>query len=264
MRGSLEPSGPLPTSESASDGSAAHARSDLLHRWSLRLEGAGGAVPSVGGSRAATAAAVAGIAFVILYVVAFVLLAQVPQGDATDAVIVAYYESGENLALTLAAMYAMPFAGIFFLYFMAMMRAAVAATGIRVSRALGHVQFAAGILFVGMLFVGTACLVATPASIRLTDDVGDTTVARMLPTVSMTVLLMFGLRMAAMFVFVTSSVGRAAGLIPRWFALAGYLVGALLLLAFSLATWFAVLFAAWVLALCCLTIWRHLQTAPGS
>ena len=77
----------------------------------------------------------------------------------------------------------------------------------------------------------------------------------------MTVLLGFGMRMTSMFVFTSSSIGRATGLIPKWFAYVGYVVGLVLLLAFTVAAWFALLFPVWVLVLCILILWRRSQTA---
>ena len=77
----------------------------------------------------------------------------------------------------------------------------------------------------------------------------------------MTVLLGFGMRMASMFVFTSSSIGRATGLIPKWFAYVGYVVGLVLLFAFTVAAWFALLFALWVLAVCIIILWRRSQAA---
>jgi hypothetical protein len=256
MSQSGKASGPAPAAHSVP------AQPDLLHQWSLRLEDAEEAPVPGGWRKVALMAAIAGIGFTILYVIAFLLLAQVPMGHATDEEILTYYGDGTNLTLSLAGMLVMPFAGIFFLYFMVMLRSAARATGIRVSRVLGNIQFATGILFVGMLFVATAGLIATPAGIRLAGTTADPVVARMLPTLSMAVLLMFGMRMASMFVFVSSSIGRASGLIPSWFAWAGYAVGVLLLLAFTLEPWFALLFAVWVLLLCVIIAWRYQQSAP--
>ena len=81
--------------------------------------------------------------------------------------------------------------------------------------------------------------------------------ARLLPMFGTTTLLMFGMRMASMFVFTLSSIGRATGMIPNWFGYLGYLVGVALLLAFTFQTWFALLFAAWVLVLCIIILIRR-------
>ena len=65
----------------------------------------------------------------------------------------------------------------------------------------------------------------------------------------MTLTLFFWMRMAAMFVFTTSAIGRSAGILPRWFAYAGFAVGACLLLTATFSPFLVRLFPAWVLVL---------------
>jgi hypothetical protein len=72
------------------------AQPDLLHRWSLRLEDAEEAPVPGGWRKVALMAAIAGIGFTILYVIAFLLLTQVPMGSATDEEILAYYGDGRE------------------------------------------------------------------------------------------------------------------------------------------------------------------------
>jgi hypothetical protein len=248
-------------------GAAPAARTgDALNDWALRVEDAS-LTTAPGARRTLTlVGCIAGIAFVVLYAISYSLLQRTPLGNAPDAEIIDYYGEAGNLTLTLAGMVMMPFAGIAFLYFMVTLRAAAGATGIRFSRVLAHVQQAVGIAFVVLLFVGTAALIATPASIQFADAQTDPVVARMLPTFGIAVLLMFGMRMASMFVLTTSSIGRATGLIPSWFAWSGYAVGLLLLFTATLATWFALLFPAWVLVLCVMLLWRraHADHPAGS
>ena len=62
-------------------------------------------------------------------------------------------------------------------------------------------------------------------------------------------VLGFGMRMASMFVFASSSIGRDTGLIPKWSATVN-VVGLVLLFAFTVAVRFALLFAVWVLVVC--------------
>lgn len=107
--------------------------------------------------------------------------------------------------------------------------------------------------------MATAALVATPVGIRFADAETDPIVARMLPTLGTAVLLMFAMRMASMFVLTTSSIGRATGLIPRWYAWAGDAVGLLLLSSWTFAAWFALLFHLRVLVLCVIVLWRRAQ-----
>ena len=236
---------------------AAPAQPDFLNDWALRAEAAEDTAKPGGWRKVALPAAIAGIIFVVLYLISFYLLARTPLGNATDAEIIAYYGDGTNLTLTLAGMLIMPFVGIAFLYFMVLLRATSRATGLRASRVLGNAQLATGTVFIALLFVATAGLVATPAAMRFASMQTDPVAARILPLFSMTVLLGFGMRMASMFVFTSSSIGRATGLIPTWFAYVGYVVGLVLLFAYTVAAWFALLFPAWVLVLCIIILWRR-------
>jgi hypothetical protein len=154
-------------------------------------------------------------------------------------------------------MFIMPFAGIAFLYFMVFLRRLAAQTGLPVSRILGNVQQGAGLIFIAVLFVATAALGAAPASLQFAGMETDPLLARVLPLFGTTTLLMFGMRMASMFAFTSSSIGRATGMIPNWFGYLGYLVGVALLLAFTFQTWFALLFAAWVFLLCIIILIRR-------
>jgi hypothetical protein len=60
---------------------------------------------------------------------------------------------------------------------------------------------------------------------------------------------MFAMRMAAMFVFTTSSIGRTSGILPRWFVYAGYLVALFLLLSVGFVRAFAYVFPTWLLVM---------------
>lgn len=236
---------------------------DVVNDWVLRFEGAHEAAKPRAARRTAQLAAILGLAFVALYAISFFLLEATPLGRASGQELVDYYADGKNLTLTLAAMVLMPFAGIAFIWFMVALRAAAAATGRPVSRLVGHVHQATGIAFVALLFVATAAYIATPTVVDFAGAEPDPAVARVLPLLGTTVLLFFAMRMAAMFVFTSSSIGLATGLLPKWFAYLGYVVGLALLLAFSVAAWFALLFAAWVLSLCLIILWRFFRPAPA-
>ena len=67
------------------------------------------------------------------------------------------------------------------------------------------------------------------------------------------------MRMAAMFVFTTSSIGRNAGILPRWFVLAGYAVGLFLLLSATFSVFLVLVFPVWVLVLCGFLLYRARQ-----
>jgi hypothetical protein len=90
----------------------------------------------------------------------------------------------------------------------------------------------------------------------------DPAVARQFPVYGATLLLGFAMRMAAMFVFTTSRLGRANGVLPRWFAAAGLGVGLFLLLNTSFSRALVLVFPLWLLALCALIAARARRNAP--
>jgi hypothetical protein len=56
----------------------------------------------------------------------------------------------------------------------------------------------------------------------------------------------FGVKMAAVFMIVTSSIGIRTAFLPRWLVIVGYLLGIVLLLVITNFAWIALLFPLWV------------------
>ena len=83
----------------------------------------------------------------------------------------------------------------------------------------------------------------------LSDGDIDPVVAHQFPEFGSTLMIVFALRMAAMFVFTTSTIGRGGRVMPAWFAWSGYFVGVFLLLSASLEPWLALVFPIWLLVL---------------
>ena len=65
----------------------------------------------------------------------------------------------------------------------------------------------------------------------------------------------FGMRMAAVFMFVTSTIGLRTAVLSRWVSFVGFALGLVLLLVITDFAWIALLFPFWVLLLstCILT-----------
>jgi hypothetical protein len=211
------------------------AASELEHGRSLR--------------RAATLTAGVGIAFSLLFFASFLLLTGLPGAEATDAEIIAYYNSGEQTAAIALGVYLMPFAGIAFLWFIVALRMWAAASVRSQSVLQSNLQLVSGITFVALFFTGAAAVSVTAVSVEFADGRIDPVAARQFPIFGQTVIVFFAMRMAAMFVFTTSAIGRSAGILPRWFALIGFGVGLLLLLSATFSPLLVLVFPSWVLAL---------------
>lgn len=206
--------------------------------------------------RAAYLTAGVGLAHAVLYVLAFVMLTSVPGPRATDAEITAFYASVERRRLMLVGLYVMPFAGIAFLWFIVSLRMWISGHGRRISELLGNVQLISGILFIGLFFTAAAAEAVAVASAELAGAGVNPTIARQLPLFGSTLLMVFAMRMAAMFVFTTSNIGRATGVLPKWFVFAGFAVGLFLLLSATLSSLLVLVFPAWMIVLCAILMWR--------
>jgi hypothetical protein len=199
--------------------------------------------------RAAMLTAFFGIAHALLFLASFFIKQQAPGSDATDAEIVEFYSSGASRSLLLVGLYIMPFAAIFFIWFTVSLRMWVSGSIRRENILLSNLQLVSGVVYIALFCVAGAADSVVAAGVEFGDVDIDAEFARQFPLFSSTVLYVFDFRMAAMFVFTTSSIARSAEIMPRWFALAGYAVGLFLLLSASFAEWFALVFPAWLLAL---------------
>jgi hypothetical protein len=100
------------------------------------------------------------------------------------------------------------------------------------------------------------------ASVEFSDGDIDPVVAQQFPQFGNTLVLVFALRMAAMFVLTTSTIGRTSRVVPPWFAWSGYVVAVFLLLSASLESWLALVFPIWLLVLSGLLLRRARRIPP--
>jgi hypothetical protein len=182
--------------------------------------------------RAPWAASVAGLLFSVLFTAALVLVRS--QSD----------QSGQNTAVMVGGLYLAPFAGIMFLWFVAVIRDQI---GEREDRFFATVFFGSGLLFVALLFT-TAAVVSTPAT--LVEFLGGAQLSTegqaILRALGYTLLFAMATRAAAVFMIATATIGIRSGVFPRWFALVGVLLGVVLLVAVSFVDWFILVLPAWV------------------
>lgn len=206
--------------------------------------------------RAAYLTAGLGLAHAVLYVLAYALLASVPDAQASSAELAAFYTSAERRRLLLTGLYVMPFAGIAFLWFSVSLRMWVAHSARRINQMLSNVQLVSAILYIGLFFTASAAKAATAMSAEYASAGIEPAMDQQLPLFGSTLLGVFAMRMAAMFVFTTSSIGRTSGVLPNWFAYLGYAVGLFLLLSATVSHILVLMFPAWLLLLCLILLWR--------
>jgi hypothetical protein len=188
----------------------------------------------------------------LLFLLAYALLTSTPGARASDEELLAFYAGGDQRRLVLVGLYVMPFAGIAFLWFNAALRARLLAAGRPGTELVGGLQLASGILYVALFFAGAAAASVTAVSVEHSAAELDHMVARLFPQYGATLLLVFGMRMAAMFVFTTSRLGRLAGALPRWFEHVGLVTALFLLLSTGFSRALVLVFPLWLLLLCAL------------
>jgi hypothetical protein len=195
--------------------------------------------------RTPRAAAIAGIAFSVLFAAALVLVRTAVPHDPADA--------GEWLAdssrrdAVLLGLGLVPFAGIAFLWFVGVVRDRL---GDAEDRFFATAFLGSGLLFVGMIFVASALAAGLVASAG--DDAsslvasGGWAVGR---RATHELVVVYAMRMAAVFTLATSTILLRTRLAPRWLMASGYVSAILLLLTVGSVPGIELVFPAWVLAL---------------
>ncbi len=192
------------------------------------------------------AAGVAGIAFAVLFVASILLLRDQPAGGSTGAEIRAFYLGGHAERVALVGVYLVPFAGIAFLWFIAVIRSMLAD---REDRFFATVFLGSGLLFVAMLFiaagVGGALLVAVKFQHEPLPSADSVLIVR---SFAFGFLFIYAMRMAAVFMIVVSTIAMRLGVFPRWLIVAGYAAALVLILNVSYTQTLILVFPAWVAA----------------
>ena len=196
------------------------------------------------------AAGVAGVVFAILTATAIVLMRiALPGGADGDGVTV---DAGERGAVR-TALELVPFAGIAFLWFMGALREQA---GEREDKFLSTVLLGSGLIFVATLFGAAA------AAWTVLDEGGQgSSFGR---DVAYALLTTYAMRMAAVFIITTSTIGRRLGALPRPLVVLGYLAGLTLLVVGANVPWAELVFPAWVLLLGLNILWGGRPAAPRS
>jgi hypothetical protein len=111
-------------------------------------------------------------------------------------------------------LYVMPFAGMAFLWFIVSLRMWAAASVRSHSVLQSNLQLVSGIIFVALFFTGAAASSVLAVSVQFANGPVDPGAARQFPVFGQSLILFFAMRMAAMFVFTTSGIGRSPGSCP--------------------------------------------------
>ena len=214
--------------------------------------------------RAPRAASIAGLLFAVLFTGALVLIRTSPVATVDESEVAQLFAGGHDFGLFVGTLYLAPFAGIMFLWFIAVIRDLV---GEREDRFFATVFFGSGLLFVALLFVASAVVGSVAMSYRYLGQelpiVSEVAASRSL---AYTLLFGFSTRAAAVFLISMSTLGLRTGAFPRWLALAGVLSGVVLLLVVAFFDWILLLLPAWIAVASLMILrreWRHAPIEPA-
>lgn len=116
-------------------------------------------------------------------------------------------------------------------------------------RFFATVFLGSGLLFVAMLFAGTAMASGLAAGLDASTSPATDAAWQMSLRTTSVVVTAYAMRMAAVFTISTTSIGSRVGAIPRWLTIYGYATAPVLLLTVSTLPWAELLFPIWVLVL---------------
>jgi hypothetical protein len=195
-------------------------------------------VLTVGFWRSRRSAAVAGIIFAILILIALVMT-RIALTEVTLDALRADPERRRRIRISLNLV---PFAGIAFLWFIGVIRDQL---GDVEDRLFSTVFLGSGLLFLAMLFSGTVTLTGLMEVVATTDpDVGVYGFGR---STTQTLVSVYAMRMAAVFTLSVSTVGIRTRSLPRWVSYLGYVVALTLMVAAGEHKWTQLVFPTWVL-----------------
>lgn len=193
--------------------------------------------------RTPRAAAIAGIIFSLLISASLLIVRLVVSAAPRDASI--WLSDPVKRNTVVFAWNLVPFAGIAFLWFIGVVRDRM---GEREDRFFATVFLGSGLLFVAMLFVSAAMggvmaataaegMVGSPASV----------VWQFGRQVTYSLVNIYALRMAAVFMIATATITLRTAIMPRWLAVVGYAFALVLLLTVGYTPWIEFLLPLWVL-----------------
>jgi hypothetical protein len=192
-----------------------------------------------------------------------VLKTQTPGLAASDAELIAFFEDpDQRRVVVIAGLYLIPFAGIAFIWFFVALRMWISASAPRLNVMLSNVQLVSGIIYTTLVLAAGGAMSVTAVTIELSEGTIDPYFARQFPQYGASLLLIFAMRVAAMFVLTTTNLGRLTGILPRWFVVMGFIVAVGLLFTASFSSWLVFVFPAWILVFCGILVDRARKIAP--
>jgi hypothetical protein len=185
-------------------------------------------------------AAIAGVIFSLLTIVGLGLVRYAVPADLSRPDI--WLTEPHRRHAVQFALNLVPFGGIAFLWFIGVLRSRM---GELEDQFFATVFLASGLLFVACLFGSAAVMAALIESVAAGNITNET--YNFNRHVSDALLNLFAMKMAAVFMFSTCTIGLRTAIFPRWLAFSGYACALLLLVVIANWRWIALVFPIWML-----------------
>ena len=184
------------------------------------------------GSTWSRSAPIAGIAFVVLYVVGMIVAKTPDSGDPAETIAAYYPDSKSHRVWMIVSAYVLIGAAMLFLWFLSGVRSRLrAAEGD--DGTLSTFAFGAGVVFVGLLSVGALALASVPASMSFAENkipTGADTI-QLADSLGYGAILVGAMLSAAVMIFTISIATLRTAALPKWSAWVGILAAIALLFA---------------------------------
>ncbi|WP_428672908.1 hypothetical protein [Reyranella sp.] len=208
--------------------------------------------------RTPRAAAVAGLLFAVLLILALALFrSSIPKNP---------LDPGQWLSAPLervaVGINLIPFAGLAFLWFIGVVRDRLAEAE---DRLFATVFLGSGLLFLGMLFVAGAVFgaIVTVHMAKPEALISSPTFA-LARAFAYNLINVYAIKMAGVFMMITSTLAIRTGFVGRWLAIPGLVMAAFLLFGSHSFDWSFAVFPAWVLLVSTYMLIDNLQRVrPG-
>jgi hypothetical protein len=200
------------------------------------------------------AAALAGILFGVLLITSQLLIwLSIPSDPLTPAAEAIRDSKAVAIALNL-----LPFAGIAFLWFIAVVRDRI---GEFEDRFFATVFLGSGLLYVAMMFISAAIAGAVIGLLASAPDTAARSTAYLLGRGEIyRISTIFGTKVAGVFMMSTSTIFVRTRVAPRWLGITGYVLALLLLLSIGRFYWVAAIFPFWVLLISACILLQHRES----
>lgn len=182
-------------------------------------------------------AAIAGVIFSVLTSASLVIIRIAASKAAADQ---EQWLNGVQLAVDMV-----PFAGIAFLWFLGVLRDQL---GEREDQFFATVFLGSGLIFVATMFGAAAALTSTVGIVTASPTgAPNREIYDFGLRMSSLLMQVFAMKMAAVFIFSTCTMGLRTGFLPRWLALLGFVCGGALVLVMKNWLWIELVFPMWIL-----------------